>query len=110
MARAGALDRQIQIQRAALVDDGFSTTEVFANHGAPIWCEKTDVSDGEKARAGAVEAQLMSRFKVRYSAFTADLTPKDRLVFEGQAFNVTGIKEVGGRREWLEISATARSA
>ncbi|HEV8035972.1 head-tail adaptor protein [Yoonia sp.] len=103
------MDRQIQVQRAALVDDGFAKTEAFANHGAPLWCEKTDVSDGEKARAGAVEANLMSRFKVRYSAFSADLSPKDRLVFEGVTFGINGVKELGGRREWLEISATARA-
>jgi head-tail adaptor len=110
MARAGALDRLVQFQRAALVDDGFSSVETWANHGAAVWAEKRDVSDGERARAGIVEAQLMTRFKLRYSAFTAGLTPADRLVCEGVTYNITGIKEAEGRREWLEISCTARAS
>lgn len=108
--KARRLDRLVQIERAAQVDDGFSVTEVFASHGEAFWSMKTDVSDGERARAGIVEASLMTRFKVRWNEFSADLTPADRLVCEGVTYNVTGIKEVDGRRQWLEISATARSA
>ncbi|MBQ2263261.1 MAG: head-tail adaptor protein [Loktanella sp.] len=111
------LDRLIQFQRASVTDAGFGPVEgEFANHGAPVWAERSDVSDGEKSRAGIVEASLMSRFKIRYSDFAADLTPADRLVTEGVTMNITGIKEItetGGRRlrrEWLEISATARAS
>lgn len=109
MGKAGALDRRVQFQRATLTDDGFSTVETFADHGGPVWAHKQDVSDGERARAGIVEAQLMTRFRVRWSAFTAALTAKDRLVCEGVVYNLTGIKEAEGRRQWLEISATARA-
>lgn len=108
--KARRLDRQLQFQRAAVTDDGFSTVETFANHGTAVWAEKNDVSDGERARAGIVESQLMTRFKIRWSAFTAGLTPADRLVCEGVTYNISGIKEAEGRRQWLEISATARSA
>jgi SPP1 family predicted phage head-tail adaptor len=104
------LDRRVQFQRAALVDNGLEQVETFSNHGTPIWAERKDVSDGEKARAGSVEASLMSRFVVRYSAFTAGITPKDRLTCEGQTFDITGIKTPQGtRRQWLEISGTART-
>lgn len=108
--KARKLDRLIQFQRAAVTDDGFSTVEAFANHGAAVWAEKNDITDGERARAGVVEAQLMTRFKIRWSAFTADITPADRLVCEGVTYNISGIKEAEGRRQWLEVSATARSA
>lgn len=106
--RAGDLDRRVQFQRAALVDNGFGEVEVFSDHGTPVWAKKTDVSDGERLRAGEVSATLTARFLVRWSEFTADLTPRDRLIYAGATFAIFGIKEVGGRRVGLEITAGAR--
>ncbi len=101
------LDRIIQIQRATTTDDGFGTVETFTAHGHPIRAGKADLSDAERFRAGAVDAIRMARFTVRYSTFTAALTPADRLICEGVTYNITGIKEAAGRRQWLEISATS---
>lgn len=105
---AGRLDRLVQFQRATITDDGFSGVETFADHGAAVWAEKTDVSDGERARAGEVSAQITSRFHVRSSAFTRDLTPADRLIYDQRTFNIYGIKELEGRNRLLEITAGAR--
>lgn len=104
---AGNLDRRIQFQRATLTDNGFEQVEAFANHGSPIWASKTDVSDGERLRADQVSANLTARFVVRWSSFTADLTPKDRITYAGETFDILGIKEIG-RREGLEITAGAK--
>lgn len=105
---SGKLDRRVKFQRATLVDDGFSGVETFADHGSPVWASKQDVSDGERWRAGEVAAHITTRFVVRYSAFSADLTPKDRLVVDGVTYGITGVKEIG-RREALEITASARA-
>lgn len=105
---AGKLDRRIQFQRATLVDDGLAHVEVFSAHGTSVWAKKTEISDGERWRAGEVAAHVTARFLVRWSNFTSDITPKDRLTCEGRAYNITGIKEVEGRRQWLEITAAAR--
>lgn len=106
---AGKLDRQLQFERFTTTDDGFSTVEVWATHGDPIWCEKKDISDGERWRASEVQANITTRFVVRYSTFTRDITPKDRLTFEGSTCNISGIKEVGGRRRFFEITAAAET-
>lgn len=108
MVEAGKLDRRIQFQRFTLTDDGFGQVEAFANLGSPIAAGKRDVSDGERMRAGEVSAQITSRFHVRSSAFTRDLTPADRLVYEGKTYNIYGIKELEGRKRLLEITAGAR--
>lgn len=105
----GALDRRIQFRRATLTDDGFGLVEAWSDHGEPVWAEKKDVSDGERWRAGEVQASITTRFTVRWSSFTADLTPKDRLVCEGVEHDITGIKEFGARRTYLEITAAARA-
>ena len=109
MGKAGNLDRRVQFLRAALTDNGFEQVETFANHGNPVWASKRDVSDGERARAGEVAAHISTRFVVRYSAFTAGLTPKDAMTCEGVTYNIAGIKEIEGRRQWLEITAAARA-
>ena len=103
------LDRRVQFLRASLTDDGFGQVEVFEPHGAPEPAAKKDVSDGERWRAGEVQAHITTRFTVRWYAFTADLTPRDRLTCEGRSYDISGIKEVGGRRRWLEITAAARA-
>lgn len=108
MSGAGDLDRRVQFRRATLVDDGFQEVETWDNHGSPVWASKTDVSDGERWRAGEVGASITSRFVVRSSTFSRDLTPKDRLVCEGREYDITGIKEIG-RRDRLEITASARA-
>jgi hypothetical protein len=51
---------------------------------------------------------MMARFTVRWSPFTAGISPKDRLTCEGVEYDITGIKEIG-RRVGVEISASARA-
>jgi head-tail adaptor len=104
---AGRRNRLVQFLRATLTDDGLSKVETFANHGGLMSASKSDVSDGERWRAGEVAANITTRFQVIWSPFTAALTPKDRLVCEGRSYDITGIKEIG-RREALEITAAAR--
>ena len=105
---AGNLDRLVQFQRATLTDDGFSMVETWADHGDPVWAKKTDLSDGERMRATEVSASITTRFLVRWSDFTYGLTPKDRLISESRTYNIFGIKEGTGRRQWLEVTAAAR--
>jgi SPP1 family predicted phage head-tail adaptor len=109
MPAAGLLDRMVQFRRRTLSDGPLGQVETWANHGQPIPAEKHDLSDGERWRAGEVQAHVTTRFKLRWSAFTAGLTPRDRLTFEGREFDISGIKEPPGtRRQWLEITAAAR--
>jgi SPP1 family predicted phage head-tail adaptor len=107
---AGRIDRRIQFRRYTTSDDGFTSGDkTWADHGSPVWASKTDVSDAERWRAGEVAAQITTRFMVRYSTFTSGITPKDRLVCDGVTYEITGIKEGEGRRQWLEITAAARA-
>jgi SPP1 family predicted phage head-tail adaptor len=105
---AGKLNRRVQFQRATLVDNSLEQVETFADHGDPVAASKTDLSDGEKWRAGEVAAHISTRFIIRSSAFTRGLTPKDRLTCEGRSYDIVGIKE-RDRRVSLEITAAARA-
>ncbi|ARU02974.1 head-tail adaptor protein [Yoonia vestfoldensis] len=104
-----SLDRLVQFRRAGTIQTAFGPREgVFADHGSPVWASKQDVSDGERWRAGQVSAQITTRFVVRWTAFTAALRPTDQLVCGGVTYEITGIKEPLGRRQWLEITTAAQ--
>lgn len=105
--QAGKLDRRIQFRRATLADDGFSQVETWADHGCAVWGSKKEISDGERWRAGAVDATVTARFQVRWSELTRGITPRDRLLCEGLEYDIVGIKEIG-RRVGLELTANAR--
>jgi head-tail adaptor len=105
---AGRLDRWLQFQRSTLTDDGFGMVETWADHGHPVWGSKSDLSDAERFRNGMSDAEMVSRFRVRSSAFSRGLTPKDRLTCEGRTYAIIGIKEVG-RYDGLEITARVRA-
>ncbi|MGI3169988.1 head-tail adaptor protein [Pseudooceanicola sp. C21-150M6] len=105
--KAGDLDRRLQFRRATPLDDGFTKSENWEDHGAPVWASRRDVSDGEKAKAGAVSAELSTRFRVRSSAFTRGITPKDRFLSDGLQWEIVGLKEIG-RLDGIEITAVAK--
>lgn len=104
------LDRRVQFLAKALVSDGFGSAEVWTNSGVLQPANKQDISDGERWRAGEVQAHVTTRFVVRWSAFTATVTPAWRLVCEGVEYDIFGLKDyTEARNKWLEITAAARN-
>lgn len=81
------------------------TTEVLI---ARSWAEKQDVSDSERIRAAQVGATITTRFRVYYSSTLEGLDPTYQIRFGNRLYDVSGVKEIG-RREGLEITATARA-
>lgn len=103
---AGKLDRRVWFMRPTYADDGFNMVPTYATHGGPIWAQKTEASDSERWRAGEVVAAVSCRFLVRHSTFTEGLEPADRMVCDGQIYEIFGTKEVTEhRKRWIEISA-----
>lgn len=106
---SGQRDRRVQFLRASVTDDGFQErVGAFAHLGPFVWGARKDVSDVEKMNAGQEQATLMSRFKIRSTGFTRQITPADRLICDGITFGIVGIKECDGRAG-LEITAMARA-
>jgi SPP1 family predicted phage head-tail adaptor len=105
------LDRRITLQRSTDTQDEYgSPVKVWNTLGpATIAANYKPVSDGEKFAAGEVGATLSARFTIRYDSAWADVSALDRLTFEGREFDIVGAKEVDGRRQFIEITAAARS-
>lgn len=106
---AASLDRRVQFRRRTLVPGPFGVVEEWANHGLPVAAGRRDISDGEKFAGGGIVATIDTRFTLRASGFTRDLSPVDRLICEGRDYNIIGIKQVGPRRAWLELTCSARA-
>lgn len=105
---AGRLDRRIALKRATSTANAFNEPVVTWTTIATVWASVMPVNDSERMRAGETLAAKQSRFTIRYSSRVADVDPRDRLTFDGRDYDINGVKEVV-RREWLEITATARA-
>jgi SPP1 family predicted phage head-tail adaptor len=104
----GNLDRRITIQRATGAVDAFNEPVASWSSMMTVWAQKKDVSDRERFAAAETGAVITTRFTVRWSQQTADVSPKDRIVSDGRSYDIHGIKEIG-RRRFLEITAAARA-
>jgi len=108
---AGLLERLIQFRRYTTERNPLNELiKVWHDHGPPVWAHRQDVSDGEQLAAAAVSSFITTRFTVRSSEFTRDITPKDEIQHDGRIYNITGIKEAThGRFRFLEITCSARA-
>lgn len=107
---AGQLDRRITIQRFTATQDAFGGDVETWVDLKTVSAKRMDLSDSERLAADQVNATQMSRFVVRSSAITRDVTPKDRINHDGGSWDIHGIKETReGRKRFLEITA-ARQA
>lgn len=110
MAGAGSLDRRIRFERDSSGRDamGGSTSEGWVPL-ATVWANRADASDSERYAAEERSAVRMTRFRVRSSSATRDVTAKDRIVHDRQAYEILGVKETAeGRNRFLEFSTVVR--
>lgn len=98
--RAGNLDRVIEIQRRTTGLDLYGTPvetwATFITLRAQLLKNATD--DREGARGHTSDAVLTFRMY-----YFASLSLNDRLLYEGQQYEITGITEIG-RRVGLDLS------
>ena len=104
------LDRWVQFQRAANVAGGLGDEIVFADHGAPHPVAKKDMNAAERDRSGEVQAHVVTRFTLRWSPFVDAITHRDRILCEGKSYEITAIKDGHGRRQFIEITTSARAS
>lgn len=105
---AGKLDRRITLQPRLMTKNGFNEDVETWPDGLEVWSSYEPVKDGERLRAAEVAASITARFQIRWSPDVAGLSEVDRLAFDGRSFDIVAVKEIG-RREGMEISATARA-
>lgn len=73
-----------------------------------VWAGVHDVSAKESLLAAEVAARLTTRFTVRVGTLTADISPTDRILYDGRAYNITAVR-VKELNRWLEIDTAVRT-
>lgn len=93
--RAGRLDRSISIERASRA---VSPAGTVSDNWATIATVRAELVRGnalEAARAFGEAETSTVLFRVRY---LADITTADRVMFDGETFDLVEIEEIGRRR------------
>lgn len=106
--RAGQLDHRVTIRRAVVERNAFNEAVDVWHDLVTVWAMRRDASAAESYRAHEVDAEITTRFTIRWSALAATIDPRDRIRFRGAEYNITAVRDVG-RREWREIDAVARA-
>ena len=100
---AGDLDRLIQLQHGTATNDPESNEPIktYATY-ATVWAKQEFLRSVEGAEAAREYADYGLYFTIR---FRSDVDPEDRLVFEGETYEIIGRPREIGRRHGLKIQA-----
>lgn len=104
MISAGKLDRTIRIERAHRVIGAAGRESVAWTAVATVRAERLQTDAVEVAGAHGITSTDSLAFRLRH---LAGITPADRVVFDGRAFNIRSVKEIGRRRA-LELTCEGR--
>jgi head-tail adaptor len=108
---AGKLDRRVTLQRFT------STVAAGSGEQVKVWgtlgpgalsASHRRASARETLASAELAAASSDVFEIRYDSAWGDLSPLDRLVFEGVVHEIVGVAEIG-RREGLRIDTVARA-
>lgn len=104
--KKGSLNRRIRVERATIAEDDLgSDVETFVLLQA-AWAQKLTQRATEAWKGGGTASQREVVWRVGFTAKLASMVDggsKDRIVFGGEVYPVSGVVELG-RREGLEIT------
>jgi SPP1 family predicted phage head-tail adaptor len=101
----GKLDQRITFQRATASPDGIGgKTVAWANlpRNAAVWAAVTPRIGREGMVEGRMTAVNMTTFEVHNRA---DIAETDRIIWNGEAYNIRSVMRRGGRELFLQIDA-----
>lgn len=103
LIRAGALDRQIMIERAYPSTDALGAEIANWQPLQAVRAQQITQRAIEAWKAGGTAAQAEVVWRVRWSRNLADVGEQDRITYCGWVYPISGVTEIG-RREGLEIT------
>lgn len=102
--RAGKLDRRIRLERYN-ADARNELNEIVPSWSliAEVWAQQRPNRGAERFQSGQLSGQIVMTFHIRWRG---DVMREDRIVYEGRAYNIKDLRELG-RRSVLEIDCVA---
>ena len=108
--RIGKSDRRIEIQRATETTNGYGEKVETWSELATVWAELMKTSGQKEAISNQQDTAAKTlTFKIRSSSTTRGITPKDRVIYSGDTFDIKGIDEIGRNDQLLLMCETASS-
>ena len=102
MIRAGQLDRVVTIQERVVTENSVGEdTYDWVDLATGVRAQVIQQSGREIFRAGSIQTAVDTLFVMRYRP---DVSVSNRIVYNGKAYNLYSVRELG-RRRGLEISA-----
>lgn len=102
---SGAMDQSITLQRFSEASDGAGgSTRSWANFtsNASIWASVK----AKSGRESLVEGRTNATFVVVFTIYNRnDISELDRIIWNGEAYNIRGVLRTGGRSLRLDIEA-----
>lgn len=103
--RAGELDRTIELQSATTSPNSFGEPVETWTTYVTLAARVTPQRGNERFAAHQIIGRAVTTFRVRYRA---GVTIEHRIRYDSRDWDIHDVREVG-RREGLEIDATARA-
>lgn len=100
MIALGRLRQRVTIQQESRVDDGAGGYALSWQDVAVVWAAVEPTGGREIVFAGRVEARVTHRVILRYRA---DVTAAMRVVYDGRAFAVRAVVNLGERDRFTQL-------
>ncbi len=97
---AGALRHRVALQRAITTPDGMGGQTVVWQQYASMRAFMAIKSGMERTAHDRQEAVQRIHAYMRYRD---DVLERDRILFEGRAYQIRSVKDLEFRRQWLEL-------
>ena len=105
--KAGKLDRRITIQRqGAATDNGIELVPGELEAFATRWASWKPANGREIFENLGREAKAGGTFWLRYDQKTRGILPTDIVEYDGRAWGIVGVQEIG-RRDGIELIVVA---
>jgi SPP1 family predicted phage head-tail adaptor len=100
--RIGDMRERITLRGRQLVDDGFGQVETFVDV-ATIWARVEPVKASEQVIGGGVQSINDVLVHIRHRD---DIEPTWRIVWKGNEYGISGLRNLDERGQFLTIDAT----
>ncbi|MGJ0236981.1 head-tail adaptor protein [Novosphingobium fluoreni] len=105
--KAGNLDRRVTVQRQGeAFDDGYTTQPGTPTDYCTRWASWKPANGRETFESQGNEAKAGGTFWLRWDSLTSAILPTDVVLFQGRAWDIKGVQEIG-RREGVELIVVA---
>lgn len=104
--RAGIMDRTIRVERSVETSDEYGGVTAGWGEAITVRAQLIEQSTSDFMQGAGEEARRIAIFRARW---ISGLTNADRVVFEGLAYDVEQVKEIG-RRRGVELRCRAAAA